>query len=49
MGEERQPNDIATNEKKKDDIICVVYDRLDKFCINVQMELLVEQAIALSK
>ncbi len=47
MSEEEE--DKGTKKKKREDAICVVYDKLHQFCINVQMELLVEQAIALSK
>ncbi len=38
-----------TKKKKREDAICVAYEKFHQFCINVQMELLVEQAIALSK
>ncbi len=45
MSEDRRPKET----KKTEDVICVLYDMLHQFSVNVHLELLVEQAIALSK
>ncbi len=44
MNKDRKPK-----KNKREDIICVAYDMLHGFSVNVHMELLVEQAITLSK